>query len=137
MATDIERFRQRLGGARVLLAEDEVISRTVVSEILRTVGIEVVAVGNGREAVDAVARERFDLVLMDVVMPELNGYDATREIRARIGPEELPILAMTAYAGDDDRQQMRESGMNDHIAKPVDLDSLLTVLVRWIGKDPS
>jgi CheY-like chemotaxis protein len=137
MATDIEHFRQRLGGARVLLAEDEVISRTVVSEILRTVGIEVVAVGNGREAVETVARERFDLVLMDVVMPELNGYDATREIRRTTPSDELPILAMTAYAGDDDRQQMTESGMNDHIAKPVDLDTLLIVLVRWIGKDPA
>jgi len=133
MGKDIRYFQQRLGGTRVLLVEDEDISRRVVSEILRCVGIEVVTATNGREGVEAESRERFDAVLMDVVMPELNGYDATRQIRRKSERAGLPILAMTAYVGDDDRRLMREAGMDDLIAKPVDMDTMLEALDRWIG----
>ena len=132
MEKDIQYFQQRLSGARVLLVEDEDISRAVVSEILKVVGIEVSVAVNGREAVEAVRSGSFDAVLMDVVMPEMNGYDATREIRSDPGLAKVPILAMTAYAGEDDRRHMADAGMNDHIAKPIEMNLLLAALDRWI-----
>ena len=90
---------------------------------------------NGQEAVAAVRRGHFDLVLMDVQMPNLDGMDATRAIRALPGWQDVPILAMTANAFAEDRQSCLDAGMNDHIAKPVDPGALIATLRRWLEKD--
>jgi two-component system sensor histidine kinase/response regulator len=97
-------------------------------------GISVEFAGNGREAVDAVLKDymRFDAVLMDVQMPEMDGLEATRLIRNRVDATQLPIIAMTAHAMESERQLCLEAGMNDHLTKPVDPKTLTKTLGRWI-----
>jgi CheY-like chemotaxis protein len=87
--------------------------------------------GNGALGVEAVRRGRFDAVLMDCQMPVLDGYEATQQIRAE-GYTELPIIAMTASALESDRQKCLAAGMNDHIAKPIDIRQLFATLARWL-----
>ena len=123
-----------LRGARVLLAEDNEINQQVARELLADAGIAVDVVGNGREAVAKLIDDpgRYDAVLMDIQMPEMDGIEATRRIRARAGFSGLPIIAMTAHVLDQERGPCFDAGMNDHIAKPVDPARLLETLARWI-----
>ena len=123
-------------GTRVLLVEDNEINRMVAEEILTKAGIEITVAVNGREGVDAVMSEPFDAVLMDIQMPVLDGYAATREIRAKARFATLPIIAMTANATEADRARAMEAGMNDHIAKPFDPENLLLLLQRWTNRPP-
>ena len=120
----------RLRGTRVLLAEDNEINRQVATELLAEAGVTVDIASNGREAVAMVLEGAitYDAVLMDIQMPEMDGFEATRRIRARIGPDRLPIIAMTAHAFDLERRRCMEAGMDDHIAKPVDPAKLLDTL---------
>ncbi len=129
----------RLAGARVLLAEDNEINQQIACELLRGAGIEVVVAGNGREAVEMLAREsgRFDMVLMDIQMPEMDGYEATRRIRSDARFVDLPIIAMTAHALVEERQKVLEVGMNDHISKPIDPDVMFETLRRHFHKGRS
>ncbi len=127
-------------GARVLLVEDNLWNQEVAQEILKNLNLTVDVVNNGREAVTAVETAeagRYALVFMDVQMPVMNGYDATRAIRALADPEkaEVPIVAMTADAFEEDRQKALQSGMNDHISKPLDMEELIKVLGRCIEND--
>ncbi|MBU0640579.1 MAG: response regulator [Planctomycetes bacterium] len=126
-------------GARVLLVEDNEINQQVAREILEGFGLTVQIAGNGREAVEAApaGQTAFDVVLMDLQMPEMDGYEATRRLRERLGPEQLPIIAMTAHALDSEHQKCLAAGMNGHLPKPVDPEQLLATLVRWIKPDPS
>lgn len=121
---------QRLLGLRILVAEDEPINQAILEENLREEGAEVVLVGNGRDALAQVAEhpQTFDLVLMDLQMPEMSGLEATREILA-IAPD-LPIIAQTAHAFEEERERCLEAGMVDHISKPIDTGLLLTILAR-------
>ena len=121
-------------GARVLLAEDNEINRQVATELLHQAGLVVTTVENGREAVAAVAAGAYDVVLMDIQMPEMDGLEATGRIRAsgKPGVSELPIIAMTAHALSGDREKSLESGMNDHVTKPISPEALFGALVRWI-----
>jgi len=119
-------------GARVLLAEDSAINQQVASEMLRLAGVTVDTVPDGRAAVHAARDTRYDLILMDVQMPVLDGLAATREIRRLPGGRDVPIVAMTANAFEDDRRACLDAGMNDHLAKPVDPDRLYGTLERWI-----
>ena len=121
-------------GTRVLLVEDNEINRMVAEEILTKAGIEITVALNGREGVDAVLAEPFDAVLMDIQMPVMDGYAATREIRSKPIFATLPIIAMTANATEADRQRAREAGMSDHIAKPFDPENLLVMLQRWTNR---
>jgi PAS domain S-box-containing protein len=120
-------------GVRVLLAEDNLVNQRVAMAVLNKLGIQPVLAGNGQEAVDAAAREPFDLVLMDCQMPEMDGYQATREIREREGGgRRVPILAMTANAMPGDRERCLEAGMDDYLAKPIAIRDLKDALQRWL-----
>ncbi|CAO3376748.1 response regulator [Azospirillum argentinense] len=128
--------RRPLFGQRLLLVEDNGISQEVAREILERAGARVTLAGNGYEAIACVeaAEPPFDLVLMDVQMPEMDGFEATRRLRARPAGQGLPIIAMTASALPSDRQRCLDGGMDDHIAKPIDVDQLFSVVTRWLGQ---
>jgi PAS domain S-box-containing protein len=123
----------RLAGMRILLVEDNEINQEVAEYMLLHAGASVDVATNGQLAVDrlAAAPGRYDVVLMDVQMPVMNGYDATREIRRR-GELTLPIIAMTANVLEDDRRRAVEAGMNAHVAKPIDVEELISLLTRLV-----
>ena len=120
--------------ARLLLVEDDDISREVALELLQSAGLGACAASNGREAVSMAAATRFDLVLMDLQMPGMDGLAATREIRALPGYVDTPILALTANAFEEDRQVCLDAGMNDFVPKPVDPDTLFDKLLHWLTR---
>ncbi|AKJ27583.1 signal transduction histidine kinase [Caldimonas brevitalea] len=123
-----------LHGMKVLLAEDNPLNRELAIELLRRAGVQLQTVESGAEAIEAVQREAFDAVLMDLQMPGMDGYEATRRIRALGGPFAfLPIIAMTAHAMAGDRERSLAAGMDDHLAKPIDTAMLLRTLHRWGG----
>jgi len=124
-------LRARHAGQRVLLAEDNPINQEVAGELLGAAGLEVEMADDGQRALELVLARRYDLVLMDVQMPRMDGLAATRAIRERAG-RALPIIAMTAHAFGEDRAACLEAGMNDHVAKPVDPEQLYATLLRWL-----
>ena len=123
-----------LRGARVLLVEDNEINSEVAFEILTDGGLVVELAANGRIACEMVLDQSgaYDVVLMDVQMPEMDGIAATRKIRESVNAEALPIIAMTAHAYEQERQNCFDAGMNDHVAKPVDPAILMRTLERWL-----
>ncbi|MET3131461.1 signal transduction histidine kinase/ligand-binding sensor domain-containing protein/CheY-like chemotaxis protein [Oxalobacteraceae bacterium GrIS 1.11] len=125
----------RFDGLRVLLAEDNVVNQQIAEELMSIAGISVTVAGDGAQAVEKLrAGPPFDVVLMDLQMPETDGYAATAAIRADPALRHLPIIAMTAYAMNEERQRCLDAGMNDHIAKPIDPDLLFDILARWGGR---
>lgn len=126
-------LRARFGQARILVAEDEPTNQELEAGLLEELGLRVELVPDGLQAVAAAARERFDLILMDMQMPHMNGLDATRAIR-RGGPNQhTPIVALTANVFDEDRQRCLEAGMTDFITKPMSVEALPERLVAWLG----
>jgi PAS domain S-box-containing protein len=119
-------------GARILLVEDNFLNQEVAREHLERAGLKVVIAHNGAQGVAMVQRERFDAVLMDLQMPEMDGFEATRRIRALPEGKDLPVIAMTAAALQSDKQACAEAGMNAHVAKPIAYRELIAVLLRWI-----
>ena len=118
-------------GQRILLVEDNPINQEVATELLTSVGLVVEVAGDGQQAVQLAATRNYDLALMDMQMPVMDGISATRAIRARIG-RGLPIVAMTANAFGEDRAACLGAGMNDHVGKPVDPELLYSTLLRWL-----
>jgi len=123
-------------GARILLVEDNIVNQKVAMGILNKLGIRTDAAANGLEAIKALETIPYDLVLMDVQMPEMDGYEATRHIRdphSAVLNKQVPIIAMTAHAMQGDREKCLQAGMNDYVAKPVSPQALAETLSLWLN----
>lgn len=125
-----------IAGARVLLTEDNEINQQVATELLQQAGLIVDIANNGQEAVKMVKETEYDAVLMDIQMPVMDGFTATKEIRSDSRFKDLPILAMTANVMAQDIEECEKAGMNDHVGKPIDPDELFRALDRWIVDRP-
>ncbi|HYE86387.1 MAG TPA: two-component regulator propeller domain-containing protein [Vicinamibacterales bacterium] len=125
---------QRGLGARILIAEDNRVNQVVARRILEKRGHSVTVVENGQSALDALAREAFDVVLMDVQMPLMSGFEAATKIRARESGGRVPIIAMTAHALKGDRERCIEAGMDGYVSKPIDATVLLATIDQWTAR---
>jgi len=121
-------------GARILLAEDNKINQMVATELLKLERFVPTVAENGRVALDLLQEQEFDLILMDIQMPEMDGFEATRAIRADARFANIPILAMTGHTMSRDRELCFEVGMNDHVPKPIEPKALYRTLVKWLRK---
>ena len=128
-------LRQTHAGARILVAEDNLTIQEVLQDLLCNVGLSVDIAKNGLVALDKIRNHQYDLVLMDVQMPEMDGLAATKSIRSQSDYARLPILALTANAFDDDRSKCLAAGMNDFVTKPFIPDSLYAVLLKWLSRN--
>jgi len=124
----------RLKGAKVLLVEDNDFNQQVATELLSLMGMEVSLAVDGRQAIEKVHGGAFDVVLMDLQMPVMDGYEATRQLRAEARFADLPILAMTAHAMLPERERCLALGMNDYITKPINPDELFSTLAGWLRR---
>ncbi len=126
-----------LTGARLLLAEDNEINQQIAVELLEGAGAQVVVANDGREAVEkflASPAGSFDIVLTDLQMPEMDGYEVVRRIRADAERGKVPVIAMTAHAMAEERERCMAAGMNDHITKPIDPDAMFSTLLGWLPR---
>jgi CheY-like chemotaxis protein len=120
-------------GRTILLAEDDVRNIFALSQVMEPLGAKLEIARNGREALDMLERhDDVELVLMDIMMPEMDGLTATREIRSMPRYRGLPIIALTAKAMSSDREACLQAGANDYIAKPIDIDKLLSLCRVWL-----
>ncbi len=123
---------KKLSGAKVLLVEDNEINQELALELLTSNGLFVEVANNGLEAINLIEQQSFDGVLMDCQMPVMDGYLATRKIREQEKFKELPIIAMTANAMAGDKEKVLEAGMNDHIAKPINVNEMFNTIAKWV-----
>ncbi len=121
-----------LAGRRILVVEDNPINQEIAAELLRAQGAEVTVASDGQEAIDSVARQLPDIILMDIQMPGMDGYEACRRLRQQYNKEQLVIIAMTANATREDREMALDAGMNDFISKPVQSGLLVQTLCRYL-----
>ncbi|ETR69208.1 MAG: hypothetical protein OMM_04082 [Candidatus Magnetoglobus multicellularis str. Araruama] len=129
------KVKELISDKHVLLVEDNEINLQVAQELLEGVGVRITAACNGKQAVAIVKQESFDAILMDIQMPEMDGYTATHHIRTQFSLKDLPIIAMTANAMAGEREKCLSAGMNDHISKPVKPLNLFETLIRWLRPD--
>ena len=129
---DLEKALISRRGAKILLAEDNRINQEVTSQLLDALGMFVEVADNGQRALEMVRANRYDLILMDVQMPLMDGLQATAAIRLLPDQDRLPIIALTANAFDEDRRKCLSAGMNDHLAKPISPEKLYSILVTWL-----
>jgi signal transduction histidine kinase/CheY-like chemotaxis protein len=130
---DLAQALQPIRGAQVLLAEDDPVNRQIATAFLEMAGLRVTTANDGVAAVDQVKRQRFDVVLMDMQMPEMDGMQATRAIRLLPEGQGLPIIAMTAAAMDEDKQACLAAGMDAHVSKPINPKELVRTLLAWVA----
>lgn len=120
--------------SRILLAEDNVVNQKIALKLLEKVGLSADLAENGAEAVEFVRKAPYHLILMDCMMPEMDGFEATRQIRMlEQGQRHTPIVAITANAMKGDRERCLDSGMDDYVSKPFDMKALLLLLDRWLA----
>ena len=122
----------RLHGAKILLVDDNDLNQEYMRELLEMIDIAVETASNGQEALNLLAKQDFDGVLMDCQMPVMDGYEATRQIRKQEKFKDMPVIAMTANAMKGDRDKVLAVGMNDHIPKPFKIDAMYATLAKWI-----
>ena len=134
LLAEARRRDNTLDGRHVLLVEDDVRNIFALSSVLEPLGARLEIARNGREALEMLDRRSFDLVLMDIMMPEMDGLEAMRRIRAQPRLAELPIIALTAKVMRDDRQRCFDAGANDYIAKPIDVDKLVSLCRVWCSR---
>lgn len=120
------------GGASILIAEDHPDSRDALTALLEAVGYRVYGAQDGREAVDRAVSEHPDLVLMDIMMPVMDGFQATRELRSKPGFEHVPILALTAMEGA--RERALEAGCDDYVTKPIEVNVFFAKIREWLER---
>ena len=128
------RTLDEIAGAEVLLVEDNKINQQVAEELLDQAGLNVTIANNGREAVHLISKHSYAVILMDLQMPQMDGFEATQVIRESLGMKDIPIIAMTANAMAEDREKCLDVGMNDHVPKPIDPDQLFAALTKWVSK---
>ena len=116
-----------------MLAEDNKVNQQIALAMLKTLNLDIRIATNGRQAVAAVSSERFDLVLMDCQMPEMDGFQATQQIRQQRPDLTLPIIALTANAMEGDRERCLAAGMDDYLSKPFKKEQLLQVVTKWMN----
>jgi CheY-like chemotaxis protein len=126
-------LRSDHAGARILVAEDEPVNREIIRVLLEDIGLVVDLAEDGLMAVDKARADDYDVILMDMQMPKLDGLEATRQIRHLPRHATTPILAATANAFNDDRARCLSAGMNDFLAKPINPESLYSILLRWLS----
>ncbi len=127
-------LRTQFSGKKVLLVEDNVVNQMIAENILKEVGLVVTIANDGVEGCEFMYKEKFDLVIMDVQMPKMDGLSAARKLREDTQFAHIPIIAMTAHAMDEDREKSFQAGMNDHTTKPIDTANLFKVLYYWLSK---
>lgn len=133
MKKNLRQAIEKINGSKILLVEDNEINQELVKEFLTRNNIKVQTADNGQQALDMLAGQEFDGVLMDCQMPVMDGYEATRKIRAQEKFRNLPVIAITANAMVGDREKALDVGMNDHIAKPIDPDNMFMTMAKWIS----
>jgi PAS domain S-box-containing protein len=132
-STQADDLKLRCEGARVLLVEDQALGRLVAHDMLQYIaGIEADTASDGLEAVERAKGQSYDIIFMDMQMPKMNGMDASRLIRALPAHAATPIIGLTANAFSEDRQRCLDAGMNEHMAKPLSVESMTAVLTRWL-----
>ena len=132
---EVNQATKLLKGVNVLLVEDNDLNQELIKELLLMHGINVTTVNNGREALELLSKQMFDGVLMDCMMPVMDGYEATRQIRAQKKFKDLPIIALSANAMRQDVEKVLDAGMNDHIAKPIKINDMLITMSKWIKSE--
>ncbi|MBN2616115.1 MAG: response regulator [Bacteroidales bacterium] len=130
----LERLQSLSGETRVLLAEDNIINQRVAAAVITKIGLQLDIAGDGTEVLEALQEREYDIVLMDVQMPILDGLMTTKKIRENPKMKHLPIIAMTANAMKGDRERCLEAGMNDYMSKPIKLETLIGILEKWLIK---
>jgi CheY-like chemotaxis protein len=125
---------KNLAGIRVLLVEDNLVNQLVAKELLFAMQAEVVVAENGQQAIDVLAQQSFDVVLMDIQMPIMDGLTATKKLRADRRYDKLPIIAMTAHARQEDKISSEAAGMNLHVSKPIQSKVLLSSILEVIDQ---
>jgi len=129
---NIKKYKENIIGSRILVAEDNPVNQQIIKTILKKANLIVEVANNGKEAIGLLKDEKFDAILMDIQMPEMDGLEATKRIREIPDNKNLPIIALTANAMDEDEQMCRLAGMNGFITKPIDAEKLFKILSELI-----